>query len=275
VTGPIPQSGTAASASRIFAITDRFIALHLRNPARSLDLFFWPVMELLVWGFLTMYLSREISDGFDRVLATLLSGLIFWDILFRSQQAVSLAFMDELWTRNVLNLFVSPLRMWEWVAAVCFYGLLKTGVIVAILFALAAGLYAFEPSALGFAFVPLAFNLLLLGWGMGLFTTGLLLRWGHSAEALIWGVPFLIQPFSAIFYPLDVYPAWLKPVCLALPSTHVLESMRAVVATGVFSWADFARTLGLNAVYLALFGWFYARMLERGRLNGQLVRMTG
>lgn len=268
-------TGVKASADRILTLTDRFVALHVRNPARSLDLFFWPVMELFVWGFFTVYLSREVPGGYRPLLISLLSGLIFWDILFRSQQAVSLAFMEELWTRNVLNLFVSPLRMWEWVAATCVYGLLKTGFIVALLIALAAGLYAFEPSALGFAFAPMAFNLLLMGWGMGLFTTGLLLRWGHSAEALIWGVPFLIQPFSAIFYPLDVYPAWLKPVCLALPSTHVLESMRAMVRTGDYSWTSFAAALALNLVYLAFFGWFYVRMLERGRQNGQLVRMTG
>ena len=101
-----------------------------------------------------------------------------------------------------------------------FYGLLKTGIIVAILLVLATFFYAFSMSTLGFYFVPIAFNLLLLGFGMGLFTTGLLLRWGHAAEALIWGVPFLIQPFSAIFYPVSVYPSWLKP-CLLYTSRCV------------------------------------------------------
>lgn len=254
---------------------DRFVALHMRSPARTLDLFFWPVMELLVWGFFSLYLREKVSDGYSKMLAMLITGLVFWDVLFRSQQAVSLAFMEELWTRNVLNLFISPLRNWEWVAAVCLYGLLKTGIIVAILLILATLFYSFHISAVGIYFLPFMFNLLLMGWGMGLFTTGLLLRWGHSAEALIWGVPFLIQPFSAIFYPLSVYPKWLKPLCRLLPSTHVMEGMRTVVQSGIFSWKEFALALSMNLFYMMIFAAFYVRMLERGRENGQLVRITG
>ncbi len=253
----------------------RYVLLHVRAPARLLDIFFWPVMELLLWGFFTVYLRRNNLDATGKILTILINALVFWDILFRSQQAVSLAFMEELWTRNVMNVLISPLKSWEWVAGCCLYGIVKTGVIVVTLLILAAGLYRFDPGALGFAFIPLMANLLLMGWSMGLFTTGLLLRWGHSAEALIWGIPFLVQPFSAIFYPLSVYPGWLKPLCLMLPSTHVMEGMRSAVETGAFPWAHFLWALGLNAVGMALAVWFYARMLERGRANGQIVRMTG
>lgn len=261
--------------SRIATVVRRYVLIHLRSPARLLDLFFWPVMELFVWGFFTVYLRQNALDGAGRVMLVLINGLVFWDILFRSQQAVSLAFMEELWTRNVLNLLISPLRAVEWVTGASLYGLIKTGIIVGVLLALATLLYAFQLGALGFYFVPLAFNLLVFGYGMGLFTTGLLLRWGHAAEALIWGIPFLIQPFSAIFYPLSVYPRWLKPFCLLLPSTWVMEGMRGVVLTGRFDWRSFLWSLGLNAVYTTLFTLFCARMLERGRVTGQLVRMTG
>lgn len=260
---------------RIMTIVRRYVLIHFKSPARLLDLFFWPVMELFVWGFFTIYLRKNNMDAGGRLMVTLLNALIFWDILYRSQQALSLAFMEELWTRNVLNLLISPLRAWEWVAGAYLYGLLKTGIIVAILLLLATLFYAFHLSSLGFYFIPIALNLLLFGYGMGLFTTGLLLRWGHAAEALIWGVPFLIQPFSAIFYPVSVYPFWLKPIVLILPSTHVLESMRSVIDHGVYPWASFWIALGLNALFTLLFSWFCLRMLERGRSNGQLVRMAG
>jgi ABC-2 type transport system permease protein len=232
-------------------------------------------MELLVWGFFTVYLRQNALDGAGRLMVTLINGLIFWDILFRSQQAVSLAFMEELWTRNVLNLLISPLRAVEWVAGASLYGFIKTGIIVGILLSLATFLYAFSVSSLGIYMVPLALNLLLFGYGMGLFTTGLLLRWGHAAEALIWGIPFLIQPFSAIFYPLSVYPNWLRPLCLLLPSTWVMEGMRHVIETQTFDGKGFIISLGLNLIYTTGFTLFCARMLERGRDNGQLVRMAG
>jgi ABC-2 type transport system permease protein len=260
---------------RLRAVVGRYVVLHFRSPARLLDIFFWPVMELFVWGFFTVYLKRNAMDPSGKILLALMNGLIFWDILYRSQQAMSLAFMEELWTRNVLNLLISPLRTGEWVVGASLYGLIKTGVVVMVLVVLATVLYAFDLSVLGYYFIPLVFNLLLMGWGMGLFTTGLLLRWGHSAEALIWGVPFLVQPFSAIFYPLSIYPAWLKPFCLIFPSTFVMEGMRRVVETGTFAWGDFGVGLGLNVLYLAGGMAFCRSMLERGRRNGRLVRMTG
>lgn len=269
------MSSAAASAARIHTMLGRYLVLHLRSTARLLELFFWPVMELLVWGFFTVYLRRSVLTSSETLMAWLITGMIFWDVLFRAQQSVSLALMEELWTRNVLNLFISPLRSWEWVAAASLYGLIKTTIIVLLLAGLGALFYAYQPAAVGVYFIPFMANLLIMGWGMGLFTSGLLLRWGHAAEALIWGVPFLIQPFSAIFYPLSVYPSWLKPFCLALPSTHVMEGMRAVVDGGAFPWGSFFTALGLNALYFALAGWFYVAMFERGRRNGQLVRMTG
>lgn len=252
----------------------RYVRLHYRNAARVLDIFFWPAMELMVWGFFTLYLGRQLQGPVGRLLSALLTGVIFWDVLFRSQQAVSLSLMEEMWTRNVLNILLSPLRTWEWVAAVYLYGFMKTAVTVSFMTLLAWGLYAYDANLLGVTLVPFFANLLLMGWGLGLVTSGLLLRWGHSAEAIIWGVPFLIQPFSAFFYPLSVYPSWLRPLCELLPSTHVMEGMREVALHGSFSWARFGLAAGMNVVLLALGGWFYLRMLERCRRTGQLVRLA-
>ena len=259
---------------RIRTMAYRYVCLHFRSPARVLDIFFWPAMELLLWGFFSVYLQQQLPGGGRRVLPALFSGLIFWDVLFRSQQSVSLALMEELWSRNILNLLITPLRTWEWVVSVCVYGFMKTGIVVGFLLVLAGALYSFNLSILGFYLIPFLMNLLLMGWAVGLFTSGLLLRWGYAAEALIWGVPFLIQPFSAIFYPLSVYPDWLKPLCLLLPSTYVMEGMRALVLQSVFSWPQFVMALAINAAYLIGCAFFSACMLERGRSTGQLIRLT-
>lgn len=259
---------------RIRTVIYRYLCLHFRSAARLLELFFWPAMELILWGFLSLYLREQLPAGQGRIFTTLLAGLIFWDILYRSQQSVSLALMEELWTRNMLNLLISPLKSWEWVVGVYLYGFLKTGLIAGILLFLAVLLYSFDIFSLGFYFIPFMFNLLLMGWAVGLFTSGLLLRWGHAAEALIWGIPFLIQPFSAIFYPLTIYPRWLQPLCLLFPSTHVLEGMRQVIHRGTFSWSSFGLAIGMNLVYFFFCASFCSRMLERGRRSGQLIRVV-
>lgn len=258
---------------RIRAMVGRYVFLHFRSPARMMDLFFWPLMELLVWGFFTVYLQRHLG-GDPSLLTSLLFALVFWDILYRSQQSVSLAFMEELWTRNILNLLISPLRTWEWVFSAYLYGLIKTLIVGTFLMTAAAVLYALEADRLGFYLVPFFMNLLLMGWALGLFTAGLLIRLGHAAEAIIWGVPFLVQPFSAVFYPLTVYPAWLKPFCLLLPSTLVMEGMRLAVFHGVFPWQYLAGAFAMNLAYLALAAGFYGWMLEEARTSGRLVRLT-
>src|SRR5690349_12384331 len=108
---------------RVRTVLMRYVLLHLRAPARLLDIFFWPVMELFLWGFFTVYLRRNHLDATGKILTVLINALVFWDILFRSQQAVSLAFMEELWTRNVMNVLISPLKSWEWVLGCCLYGI--------------------------------------------------------------------------------------------------------------------------------------------------------
>ncbi len=252
----------------------RYVVMHFRSAARVMELFFWPLMELLVWGFFSVYLQQRMPDSTGRLLPALLLGLVFWDILYRSQQSVSLAFMEELWTRNIVNLLISPLRTWEWVTSAYLYGLIKTGIVGVFLMGFAALFYALDPSILGFYLVPFFLNLMLMGWALGLFTTGLIIHWGHSAEALVWGVPFLVQPFSAIFYPLSVYPDWLKRIALLLPSTWVMEGMRELLLNSVFSWRHFGAALAINLVYLALAAAFSGWMLEQGRRSGQLVRMS-
>lgn len=261
--------------NRVLTVVQRYVLIHIRNPARLLDLFFWPSMELFVWGFLTLYLRQSALDPAGKIMVMLINGVIFWDILYRSQQAMSLAFMEELWTRNVLNLLISPLRIVEWVLGASLYGLMKTAIIVALMMTLAVICYAFQASVLGFYFIPIAVQIVIFGYAMGLFTTGLLLRWGHAAEALIWGVPFIIQPFSAFFYPLSVYPGWLRPFCQIFPSTWTMEGMRHLAAHGTFPWTHFGVSALLNVVYLLLCGFFCVAMLNRGRENGPLVRMAG
>lgn len=260
---------------RIRTLVGRYLLLHIRAPLRLLDVFFWPVMELFVWGFLTVYLRHLNADPMGRLVHMLINALVFWDVFYRAQQSMSLAFMEELWTKNVINLLMAPISIGEWVLSAAIYGLVKIAIITVTLFGLATLLYGFHLGVLGFALIPYMVGILFFGCAVGLFTTGLLIRFGHTAEALIWGIPFLIQPFSAIFYPLTVYPTWLQWVCRILPSTHIMEGMRRVIETGVFDVPAFLWSSGLNLLFMALCARFAWSMLERGRRTGGLVRMTG
>lgn len=263
-----------AAIRRIHAMLLRYLYLHKRSVPRTFEIIFWPVMELFVWGFVTMYIQRIAGGDISRIIVFLINAMIFWDILYRSQQSVSISMIEDIWTQNIVNLLISPLKIWEWLASTFIYGFMKTMLITIILGALALVLYKFNiVSADGFYILPLIVNLLLFGWAVGVFTAGLIIRWGHAAEALIWGVPFLLQPVSAIFYPLSVLPPWLQVISKCIPSTYVFEGMREVIKTGTMPTEYFVIAFALNILYFILAGWFFYYMYQRAHVAGRLGRL--
>src|SRR6266849_4681720 len=212
----------------IRALVLRYTFLYTRSVPRVAEMFFWPVMDLLVWGFITVYL-QSLDHKMPATVTFLLGSMIFWDILYRAQQAVTISFLEDIWARNLLNIFVSPIRVSEFIAATYVVGFVKILITVGVLTGLALWFYHWNLFQMGLPLIPLFANLLLMGWAVGMVTTGLIMRWGQSAEALAWGIPFLIQPVAAVFYPLSALPDWLQPVSRAIPATYVFEGMRQVL----------------------------------------------
>lgn len=257
---------------RIRALVLRYTYLYTRSAPRVLELFFWPIMDLVVWGLVTRYLQ---SGPFQLpgIINFLIGAMIFWDILYRAQQGVTLSFLEDIWSRNLLNIFVAPITLAEFVAATYLVGLMRILFTAAVLVGLAAALYQFNLFVLGLSLVPLFLNLLIMGWAMGMVTTALITRWGQAAEGLAWGVPFLVQPFCAAFYPLETLPGWLQPVALLVPATYAFEGMRSVLAGKGLAWSNVITAFALNAVYLFAAGLFFRHMFRRARVKGLLAKL--
>lgn len=256
---------------RIEAMMLRYLYLYRRSLARAGDIVFWPVMNLLVWGFVTRFL-QEVTVS--RAVLFLLGAIIFWDLLYRSQQAITLGMTEEIWVRNLINLFIAPIHTWEMIMAMCLVGVIRSIITTLLLAGLAWLFYAFDFLALGLALLPFFFNLLLFGWAVGLCTMALVLRYGHAAEALVWGVPFLIQPITAVFYPVSVLPGWLQKVAYCLPSTYVFEGMREIMAGHPFNVHMMLVSFGLNILYLFVGGFIFGWMLEKVKQLGLLARLN-
>lgn len=256
------------------SIALRYFWLYTRHPVRIVELLFWPFMQLLVWGFLTQYLQSESGGDFPKTITYLIGAIIMWDALFRAQQGVAISFLEDVWTRNLLNIFAAPVRTAEYVGAMFLVGfcrVLFTGLILSVI-ALVA--YQFNIYSLHLALIPFYLNLLLFGWAMGLVSVSLILRFGHGAESLAWAVPFMIQPISAVFYPVSALPGWLQGVAHLIPSTHVFEGMREVVRNGGFPTEHILWALLTNAIYLSAALWLLQTMLTGARRKGFLVKVT-
>lgn len=257
---------------RIGALVLRYTFLYTRSLPRVFEIFFWPVMELFVWGMVTQYL-RSGPYQLPSFINFLLGGMIFWDILYRAQQGTTISFLEDIWARNLMNIFVAPVRVSEFVIATYLVGFFKILITVGVLGILASTLYQFNLLAMGWALIPLFANLLIMGWAVAMVTTGMIMRWGQASEALAWGIPFLIQPFCAAFYPLNSMPAWLQPIALAIPATHVFEGMREVLAGHGLSLNRILAAAGLNVLYLIAAGLFFRFMYGQAREKGLLAKL--
>lgn len=236
---------------RIGAIVLRHLYLLRGSWPRILELTYWPTVQMILWGLVTMYLLTN-SAWLVQASGVLLAGVILWDVLFRSQLGLSLVFMEEMWSRNLGHLFASPLRPWELICALMVISLIRTliGAFGAIVFAIL--LYHFSIFDLGLPLIAFFINLIVMGWSIGLVVSGIILRFGLGAESLAWFLIFAFAPLSCIYYPLDILPDWLEYIAVLLPSTHVFEGMRSVLMDDIFRTDLLIRAMLLNVVYLTV-----------------------
>lgn len=255
---------------RSMAFTMRYLYLYKRSVARLMEIFYWPLLDLVVWGFITAYLSRY-EGVLPSVVTFLIGALILWDILFRSQQGLSISFLEDMWSRNLVNIFVSPLRPGEYVLSLIMMGAIKLALASIVMVTVAFFLYNFNIFQLGFALLPLVINLLVMGWAIGIITMGVILRFGQEAEVMAWGIAFLFQPLSAVFYPVDVLPPVIQKIAFCVPSSHIFEGMREVITYGTFPTEHLLWATGINIIYLALaiafFYYVFTAVKEKGLLT--------
>jgi ABC-2 type transport system permease protein len=222
------------SPRRIWGLMYRHLALYRRSWPRLLELAYWPVLGMCIWGF-------------------------------------TATFLEELWSRNLGHVFVSPLRPWELVAALIGMSFIRMLLGLAPAVALAWAFYAFNLFALGPVLVLFFMNLMIMGWWVALAVVSLILRHGAGAEPLAWSVLFGLAPFSAVFYPVSVLPASVRPIALALPSAHVFEGMRGVMMDGLVQWPHLAWAFGLNLIWLGLATLLFAWQFHQARVRGALL----
>jgi ABC-2 type transport system permease protein len=261
------------SARRIWGLMYRHLALYRRSWPRMLELAYWPVLQMSVWGFTASFFASRSGSTVAVAGGALLGGVLLWEVALRSQMGVAISFLEEVWSRNLAHVFVSPLRPWEMLAALVGMSVLRTlvGVLPAIL--LAWLLYTFNLFAVGPVIVLFFANLMIMGWWVSLGVLALILRYGAGAEALAWSVLFGLTPFSAVFYPVAVLPAAVQPVALALPSSHVFEGMRAAMTDGTVRWDHLAWALGLNGIWMVAALLVFSVQFRHAREGGALLNI--
>jgi ABC-2 type transport system permease protein len=259
------------SLRRIGAMVERYWYLLRSSWPRLLELVYWPAVQMLMWGFLQTYVAQS-SGFFARAGGAFIGAVLLWDILFRGQLGFSISFLEEMWSRNLANLMMSPLRPVEFIAALMIMSVVRLAIGMVPVTLLAIAFFGFNLWGLGLALAAFFANLLLTSWAIGIFVSGLVLRNGLGAENLAWTIMFIFLPLTCVYYPVSVMPVWLQYVAWALPPTYVFEGMRALLTDHVFRADLMLQALGLNVLFFAAGSLAFLKLLQSAREHGSLLQ---
>lgn len=260
-------------AGRVLAVVLRQAYLVRGSLSRIVPLFAWVAIDIVLWGFITRWLDGVAAPGFSFVPA-LLGAVLLWDFLARVMQGVTMAFFEDVWSRNFLNVFATPISIAEYVSGLVVSSVATSALGLAVMLVIATGVFGLSVLAYGAPLVPFLLVLFLFGIALGITGSALVLRLGPAAEWFVWPIPALLSPFAGVFYPLATLPPWMRAVSWALPPSYVFEAMRAIVAGRPFSGAALAWSAALAVIYILLAGWIFSRVHRYAVRTGLVARYS-
>jgi len=264
---------SAVSARRISAIVLRQAYLVRGSVARLVPLFAWVAVDMVLWGFLTRYLNAVTGSGINFV-PTLLGAVLLWDFCTRVMQGVTTVFLEDVWSRNFLNLFATPLSIAEYVAGLVISSVVTSVIGLAVMLVLATSLFGLSFFGYGAALVPFLLILFAFGIALGVAASALVLWFGPASEWFVWPIPALVAPFGGVFYPISTLPMWMQRVAHLLPPAAVFEAMRAIVSGREVSAAALLRSGALALAYLVAACWLFTAVYRRAVRTGLIARYS-
>lgn len=266
-----PAASPADGLRRIGAMMLRHLYLMRSSWLRVFDLMYWPLLQMVMWGFINTFLASQ-SSWVLRAGGLLIGAVLLWDILVRGQFGMTLSLLEELWSRNFANLFVAPLRPAEYGVALMGLSVIRSLISVLPSALLAIPLFHYSIFAMGLPLVAFYAVLMMTGWAAGLLICGMLVRFGLAAESFAWASVFLLAPICGVYYPVATLPAWLQHVSWLLPPSYVFEGMRAVMLQHVFRLDLVVEGVALNVVYIAIGLAVFLIAFHKARERGQLLQ---
>lgn len=255
------------SPRRILAMNRRYFYTLTRSYDRLSDMFYWPIMDILIWGLTGLYFAG-LSQNKEQTTAILLTGLIFWIITWRSQYEITVNLLTEMWDKNLVNIFASPLKLSEWILSVIIFGGSKMTVSLAFSALTAFILYGYAFFQFGWWLVPIVISLCISGWIIGFIVASLIIIYGQKVQTMAWTGAYIIVPFSAIYYPLSILPDWAQKIAAIIPTSYIFEAMRQHIASGIISVDKIIISFALNIVYLLLSILLFSYSFKKSKQKG-------
>lgn len=258
---------------RIYAVFLRQIYLLRSSITRFIPIFFWVGMELITWGFITKYLNTTGTSVID-FAPVMLGAVMLWGFHVRVIQGVTMAFFEDVWSRNFLNIFSTPITTGEYVSGLVASSIATSAIGLAAMLFISFTAFGFSFFSLGITLYPLLCIFFLFGIALGIVGASIVLRFGPAAEWFVWPIPAIISPFVGVFYPIAILPEWMQSISKILPPSYAFEAMRATVHETSIAWNDVGIAVGLAVVYIVLAGLLFARIYRHALKTGLIARYS-
>jgi ABC-2 type transport system permease protein len=258
---------------RTFAIALRHFYLMRGSFSRVLPLFVWVAIDIILWGFITRYLNKVTGSGLDFV-PQLLGAVLLWDFFIRILQGVTMAFLEDVWSRNFLNVFASPLTIAEYLGGLVISTIVTSAVGIAVMLFLACAVFGLSFAAYGAMLAPYLLTLFMFGIAIGILGCAVVLRFGPSSEWFVWPIPAMIAPFAGVFYPVSVLPGWMQWLSCLVPPSYVFENMRAIVAGHPAPEINLLWGVLSSVIYILLSCLLFERVYRYALRTGLIARYS-
>lgn len=255
--------------NRIYAITLRYLYLFKHNPDKLVNVFYWPMVDLILWGITGIFI-QSLDSNYAKIVIAIVSGLIFWQVVWQGQIEVTINILEELWNKNLVNIFATPLKFSEWLVSFIIMGILNLTISFSFISLMAFVLYKVNVFIYGLYLVPFIILLIMSGWWIGIIVGSIILRYGTRIQNMAWSFPWAISPFSAIFYPVAILPIWAQKISLIFPTSYIFEGIREIINTGRLDTHKLYMSLVLNIIYLTLSLFLLKRSFKKVLKKGLL-----
>jgi ABC-2 type transport system permease protein len=258
---------------RAFAITLRHFYLLKGSVSRIVPIFAWVTIDMILWGFITRYLDSISLPGINLGTA-LLSAVVCWGFFGRVMHGVSMAFFEDVWSRNFLNVFTAPLSITEYITGLALSSVFTSLIALSVLLFMSSWLFDLSLLTHGPVMGAMLLTLFLFGIALGIAGCALVLRYGPPAEWFIWPIPAVIAPFVGVFYPLSILPDWMRMIGLCLPPSYAFENLRTLLTGGEVSIASTIPAMGLAVFWLVLAALAFCRVYSYAMRSGLIARYS-
>jgi ABC-2 type transport system permease protein len=261
------------SFQRTSAIVLRQFFLMQGSPARVVPLFAWVAIDMVTWGFITKYLNAVSGSGFNFV-PSLLGAVLLWDFFTRVMQGVTMTFFEDVWSRNFLNVFATPLSISEYISGLVLSSVATSSIGLVVMLVVATAVFGLSFFLYGALLIPYLLVLFLFGIALGIIACGIVLRLGPASEWFIWPIPALISPFAGVFYPLSTLPRWMRVLSHLLPPSYVFENLRNIVLKHPGSPFALIWGAALDVIFLLAASWFFRAIYQHAVRTGLIARYS-